>query len=222
MNPDRMRTAERDGNAKSALGSGRRTVGGESGEISDSAIRSFAQRIGDNVKMSDKDVSKIPNFTLTLRLMTPEQKNYLLTITDKKQMKKEFERLDKIKNMKERELIKQRSYLGKRMKELKQKGNYPNASPEELMETHYVQRTIDDMDTMINLRGLQLKVGEIATKGLPDSLSSVREHNEMARQVRDEYDVRQKQQGWDTADTNIRETDPQKHREMMRQMGLVY
>tara|TARA_R110002033_G_scaffold5712_7_gene24067 strand:+ start:15186 stop:16598 length:1413 start_codon:yes stop_codon:yes gene_type:complete len=198
--------------AKSALG---QTITSD-GMMSDSSIRSFAQRIGDNVKMSDKDFSRIPNFAVAVQSMTPEQKNYLLTITDKKQLKKEFERLDKIKNTKSRELEKQRNYLGKKLLELQQKGNMPNASPEDLEKLTKAIRIIDDIDQVLELRGYEMSVAKMAVEGLPDDLSSVREYRERARQSRDEYDERQKQRG--NSNVNI---DAQKRREQLLSMGIM-
>lgn len=198
--------------SKSALG---QTITSD-GMMSDSGVRSFAQRIGDNVKMSDKDFSRIPNFAVAVQSMTPEQKNYLLTITDKKQLKKEFERLDKIKNTKSRELEKQRNYLGKKLLELQQKGNMPNASPEDLEKLTKAIRIIDDIDQVLELRGYEMSVAKMAVEGLPDDLSSVREYRERARQSRDEYDERQKQRG--NSNVNI---DAQKRREQLLSMGIM-
>lgn len=198
--------------AKSALG---QTITSD-GMMSDSSIRSFAQRIGDNVNMTDKDFSRIPNFAVAVQSMTPEQKNYLLTITDKKQMKKEFERLDKIKNTKSRELEKQRNYLGKKLLELQQKGNMPNASPEDLEKLTKAIRIIDDIDQVLELRGYEMSVAKMAVEGLPDDLSSVREYRERARQSRDEYDERQKNRG--NSNVNI---DAQKRREQLLSMGIM-
>lgn len=214
MDTARMRTAERAG-AKSALGQTERTVG----EISDSDIRSFAKTLGANVGKGDI-VSKIPNFAVVLRSMTPKQKNYLLTITDKKQLKKEFERLNKISNMKERELIKQRNILRKKLLEMKEKAEAPNASPEILQRVFDAQKLNDDFDSMIQLRGLQAKVGELSVGGLDDFdyLSSVREQKELGRQIRDDFDERQEQYG---SDSDLSLEAKKRQRQIIRQMGIV-
>ena len=152
----------------------------------------------------------------SVQVSLTEQKNYLLTITDKKQLKKEFERLDKIKNTKSRELEKQRNYLGKKLLELQQKGNMPNASPEDLEKLTKAIRIIDDIDQVLELRGYEMSVAKMAVEGLPDDLSSVREYRERARQSRDEYDERQKQRG--NSNVNI---DAQKRREQLLSMGIM-
>ena len=201
--------------SKSAIG---QTITSD-GMMNDSAIRSFATRIGDNVNLSDKGVSKIPNFAVVLQSMTPDQKNYLLTITDKKQLKKEFERLDKIKNMKEGELIKQRKILEKKLLELDQKSKM-SANPEDLERLDYAKRIIDDFDTMIQLRNLQAKVGETAIEGLPDWLSSVRGQREIARQVRDNYDISQSGSNIESQKSNIN-IEAEKRRQQLLSLGIV-
>ena len=202
--------------AKSALG---QTITSDGGEISDSDIRSFAKTLGANVGKGDI-ASKIPNFAVALRSMTPKQKNYLLIITDKKQLKKEFERLNKISNMKERELIKQRNNLAKKLREMEEKAEAPNASAEIIQRVFDAKRLIDNYDSMIQLRGLQAKVGELSVGGLDDFdyLSSVREQKELGRQIRDDFDERQEQYG---SDSDLSLEAKKRQRQMIRQMGIV-